>query len=152
MIELPPVTHCIVVPLPPAQAFDLFTAGIARWWPFRSHSCAGDDALDVQFEPHVGGAVTEVDRQGRRHPWGVLTAWSPPHHFAMTWHPAQAPEMATALSVRFSAVEGGCEVALEHGGWSVRGADAGPVRGSYEQGWALVLGRYAGQAAKEEQA
>ena len=76
MIELPPVKHCIVVPMPPAQAFDLFTAGIARWWPFRSHSCAGDDALDVQFEPHVGGAVTEVDRQGRRHAWGVLTAWS----------------------------------------------------------------------------
>jgi hypothetical protein len=152
MIELPPVKQCIVVPLPPSQAFDLFTAGIARWWPFRSHSCAGDDALDVQFEPHVGGAVTEVDRQGRRHPWGQLTTWAPPHHFAMTWHPAQAPELATALSVRFRAVDGGCEVALEHGGWAVRGDDADPVRRNYEQGWALVLGRYAGQAAMKGQA
>jgi hypothetical protein len=71
---LSPVRHRIVVPLVPEDAFELFTRSIARWWPFKTHSRAGDDALDVQFEPRVGGAVTEVDRQGRRHAWGVRGA------------------------------------------------------------------------------
>ena len=140
MNELPPVKHRIVVPLAPADAFELFTADIARWWPFRSHSCAGDDALDVLFEPVVGGAVTEVARDGSRHAWGRLTAWAPPDHFAMTWHPAQPSEFATALAVRFAAVAEGCEVVIEHGGWAARGDDAGPVRDGYDKGWALVLG------------
>lgn len=144
----PPVLQRIVVPLTPREAFDLFVTGIARWWPFRTHSCAGEDAVDVQFETFVGGAVTEVDRHGRRHPWGRLTAWSPPAFFAMTWHPAQDARAATALSVRFSAVEGGCEVVLEHGGWGARGDAAGEARDSYQRGWVQVLGRYAEQASK----
>jgi len=146
----PPVVQRIVVPLAPDDAFELFTAGIARWWPFRGHSCAGDDALDVLFEPRVGGAVTEVTRDGTRHPWGRLTAWAPGEHFAMTWHPAQPAERATALSVRFTPVGGGCEVALEHGGWLVRGDGADQLRRNYDEGWALVLGRLADAAHNKE--
>jgi hypothetical protein len=146
--EPPPVQQRIVVPLTAEDAFALFTEGMASWWPFKTHSCTGDDALDVQFEPRVGGAVTELDRAGRRHRWGAVTAWAPPHHFAMTWHPAQSPALATALSVRFSAVNGGCEVALEHGGWGVRGAEAGEVRDSYLTGWEQVLGHYRERAMK----
>lgn len=149
MSDLPPVRQTIVVKLAPAEAFALFTRDIARWWPFRSHSCSGDGALDVVFEPRVGGAVTELARDGGRHPWGVLTAWAPPQHFAMTWHPAQPAERATALAVRFTAVDGGCEVALDHGGWPARGDEADTVRGNYEQGWAFVLGRFANLAQQE---
>ena len=139
---LPPVTHRIVVPLAPADAFELFTQGIARWWPFAGHSCTGEDAREVQFEACVGGAVTEVDRHAQRHPWGSLTAWSPPLHFAMSWHPAQPADTATALAVWFTAVAAGCELRLEHGGWDARGEEAPATRGSYEAGWALVLGHY----------
>jgi len=78
-----------------------------------------------------------------RHAWGVLTAWEPPLHFAMAWHPGQSPDRATALSVRFLAVEGGCEVALEHSGWSACGDDAAAARNSYDEGWVYVIGRYA---------
>jgi hypothetical protein len=148
--EPPPVQQSIVVPLTADDAFALFTEGLASWWPFKTHSCAGEDALDVQFEPRVGGAVTELDRAGRRHPWGVVTAWAPPRHFAMTWHPAQSPEQATTLSVHFTAVNGGCEVALEHGGWGGRGDEAGDVRDGYQKGWTHVLGRYGEQSKKEK--
>ena len=150
MNEPAPVEQRVVVRLDPADAFDLFTRGIARWWPFKGHSCSGESAVDVQFEPRLGGAVTEIAADGARHPWGVLTSWEPPRAFAMTWHPAQAPEAATRLSLRFIAVAGGCEVHLVHGGWSARGDDAGAVRGSYDAGWALVLGRYAAEAAREQ--
>ncbi len=73
---LPPVRHSVRVALAPDEAFDLFTRQIARWWPFRGHSCYGDDAADVLFEPRVGGAVTEVARDGERMPWGRITGAS----------------------------------------------------------------------------
>jgi hypothetical protein len=146
--DLPPVQHTLEVPLAVEQAFALFVDDMASWWPFSSHSCAGDEACAVHFEPRVGGSVTELTRSGQRHPWGTLTAWAPPTHLAMTWHPAQAPEQATQLTVRFAAVEGGCRIHLLHGGWSACGAEAAPVRDNYHQGWALVLGLYAAAAAK----
>lgn len=148
--ELPTVRHRIVVPLSVDDAFSLFTEGLTRWWPFETHSCSGDGALDVLFEPRLGGVVTEFDRAGGWHAWGVVTDWAPPFHFAMTWHPGQSPEEATALSVRFSLVPGGCEVALEHGGWSALGDEGGEVRDSYQEGWAYVLDRYAERARKGE--
>ena len=146
--ELPPVRHQVTVPLSVEQAFALFVDDMASWWPFKSHSCAGEDACAVQFEPRLGGAVDEITRGGQRHRWGTLTAWEPPRHLAMTWHPAQAPEQATQLSLHFAAVDGGCRIELQHGGWSARGADAAPVRDNYHQGWAHVLGRYAATAAQ----
>lgn len=148
--EPEPVTHRLQVPLTPQQAFDLFTLGIHRWWPFRGHSCSGEAARTVEFEPRVGGAVTEVEHGGARHPWGTVTAWAPPLHFAMTWRPAQPLECATRLSVRFEAAQGGCTVDLCHDGWSARGPEAGTVRDGYQQGWALVLGCFGAVAAQED--
>jgi hypothetical protein len=138
-----PVRQRVVVALAPDDAFELFTRGVARWWPFGGHSCSGEAALDVVFEPRVGGAVTEIASGGAKHPWGRLTAWSPPDHFRMTWHPGQDPAAATVLSVRFAAVDGGCEVAIEHGGWEARGDRADEARAGYDEGWAFVLGRFA---------
>lgn len=139
-MSLAPVQHAVTVALAPEEAFDLFTRGIGRWWPFAGHSCSDQPGADVEFEPREGGAVTEIAPDGTRHPWGVLTAWQPPHRFAMRWHPAQPAERATALEVRFTAVACGCRVAIEHGGFDVRGE---PVREQYHHGWALVLGCYA---------
>lgn len=147
--EPAPLIHTLVVPLAPAQAFDLFVHQLARWWPLRSHSCGGDDAVDVEFEPRVGGAVTERTRQGARHPWGTLTAWDPPAHFAMSWHPGQPVAQATRVSVRFVADAAGCRVELCHDGWAARGPDAPVQRGNYDQGWALVLGQFRQMAGEE---
>ena len=88
------VEHRVQVALAPAEAFDLFTRQIARWWPFAGHSCFDAEARDVQFEPRVGGAVTELARDGRRMPWGTLTAWSPPGGFAMRWFPGLDESLA----------------------------------------------------------
>lgn len=144
-MSLAPVCHAVVVSLSAEDAFDLFTRGIGRWWPFAGHSCSGEAGGNVEFEPHEGGAVTEVGRDGTRHPWGVLTAWQPPRRFAMTWHPAQPVAHATTLEVRFTPVDGGCEVAIEHAGFEVRGPE---VRRNYHEGWALVLGRYVEEATR----
>lgn len=150
--ELPPlqpVCHCLQLAIPASEAFDLFTRSIATWWPFKGHSCSGERAADVEFEERVGGAVEEVTTDGDRHRWGTVTAWDPPHGFAMTWHPAQPEDRATLLTVRFVALETGCELFLEHTGWSARGEQAAQVRDGYQEGWSVVLGHYAAAAARE---
>jgi hypothetical protein len=137
------VIHRLQVPLSRQQAFDLFVDGIDRWWPFRTHSCAGAPSSTVQFERRVGGSVTEVTAAGARHPWGTLTDWQPPRRFAMTWHPGQLPEHATRLAVEFEPVDGGCSVLLRHDGWAARGEAAQTARNDYDQGWVVVLSRFA---------
>lgn len=141
--SLPPVEHRVRVALAPAAAFDLFTRQIARWWPFGGHSCFGDEAADIEFEPWEGGDVVEIARDGRRMAWGHLTAWQPPHGFSMHWHPGLAPDQATRLAVRFSAIDGGTEVAVHHSGWESRGDQAAAKRDQYDGGWPATLAAFA---------
>jgi uncharacterized protein YndB with AHSA1/START domain len=143
---LPPLQHRIQVKLAPAAAFDLFTRRIARWWPFRGHSCFGDAATAVVFEPRVGGAVTEIARDGRRMAWGTITAWSPPEGFAMRWFPGLDPAEATTLRVQFAAVVGGTEVSVHHCGWEARGAAAAEKRDQYDRGWPATLAAFSALA------
>jgi hypothetical protein len=143
---LPPVQHRVLVKLAPPAAFELFTQHMARWWPFRGHSCYGDDAVDVQFEPRVGGAVTEVARNGERMAWGTITEWSPPQAFAMHWFPGLDAAEATLLSVSFVAVAGGTEVRVHHGGWEARGAASREKRELYDGGWPATLAAFRGAA------
>jgi uncharacterized protein YndB with AHSA1/START domain len=127
------------VRLAPADAFDLFTRQLARWWPLAQFSCGGAESVDVQFEERVGGTVVERTRSGERHIWGTVTAWEPPHRFAMTWHPGCAAAEATRLAVAFSAAEGGgTEVHLLHDGWEARPE----AREGYDDGWDAVLATF----------
>lgn len=143
-----PVEHRVRVALAPSDAFDLFTRQIARWWPFRGHSCYGDDAHDVLFEPRVGGAVLEVARGGERTPWGTITAWSPPEGFAMRWFPGLDEAEATLLQVRFDALPGGgTEVCVHHSGWEARGAQAAEKRDQYDGGWPATLSAFTAAAS-----
>ncbi len=142
-----PVEHRVRVALAPPDAFDLFTRQIARWWPFRRHSCYGDEAVDVVFEPRVGGAVVEVARSGERMAWGTLVDWNPPEQFAMRWFPGLSDREATLLRVRFDAMPGGgTEVHVHHSGWEARGAQAVEKRDQYDGGWPVTLAAFAGLA------
>jgi len=142
------VEHRVQVALAPAEAFDLFTRQIARWWPFRGHSCYGDEAVDVVFEARVGGAVDEVSRSGERMAWGTITAWTPPEGFSMRWFPGLAEREATVLQVRFRALSGGgTEVHVHHSGWEARGAQAAEKRDQYNGGWPATLAAFAAAAS-----
>jgi uncharacterized protein YndB with AHSA1/START domain len=146
-MAIAPVRKSIRVRLEPAAAFDLFTRQLARWWPLAQHSCAGADAVDVEFEPRAGGTVFERTRAGERHVWGTLLDWEPPHRFAMTWHPGVEPAKATRLAVEFVAArDGGTEVNLVHDRWEARDESA---RRSYDGGWEGVLARFVAAAEEE---
>jgi hypothetical protein len=146
VIALAPVVKRVRIRLAPAAAFDLFTRELARWWPLATHSCHGAEAVDVLVEPRVGGAVTEVARDGRRAAWGRVIAWDPPRHFAMTWHPGAPPEQATRLEVSFHPAADGAELELVHAGWEARGEAAAQWRGRYDGGWVAVLEHFSAAA------
>lgn len=84
------------------------------------------------FEPRLGGAVTEVARDGARMPWGSITDGSPPDGFAIRWFPGLDPAEATLLRVRFVAVDCGTKICVHHSG---RASHCGAARGA-----ALLLG------------
>jgi uncharacterized protein YndB with AHSA1/START domain len=134
-----PVRMTVTVERPPLEAFHVFTSGIARWWPLRSHSVARAHAVSCVIEPRTGGAVYEVQDDGQRHAWGRVLAWDPPERLLLSWHPGRPAAVAQEVEVRFTAEGSGTRVDLEHRGWARLGADAAEARRSYEGGWQVVL-------------
>lgn len=143
---LEPVRKSVSVSRSVNEAFDLFTAGLGRWWPLASYSISQERARTCALEPRVGGEVYEVRDDGERCPWGRILAWEPPRRFVMTWHPGRDPDTAQELEVRFVAEPGGTRVDLEHRGWQKYGpeVEAKGARESYDSdsGWKSVLARY----------
>jgi uncharacterized protein YndB with AHSA1/START domain len=138
-----PVRRSVVVPADPARAFRRFTEEIASWWPLATHSVGEGRSETVAFECREGGRIYERTADGERVPWGTVTRWEPSRRVAFTWHPGEAPSDPTDVDVRFSQVEGGTLVELDHSGWERLGAGWEERRRDYDSGWKGVLARYA---------
>lgn len=144
-----PVRKSVTVPLGVTQAFELFTAGLDRWWPTATHSIGRDRVRCCALEPRVGGAVYEEHEDGTRCEWGRVLRWEPPERLVVSWHPGRDPEQAQEVEVRFLEATGGARVELEHRGWERLGEDALEVRDRYDEGWVPVLGAFT-EAAETE--
>lgn len=142
-----PVRQSVEVELDPAEAFDLFTTGIAEWWPYKTHFSRGPVDTLI-FEPRLGGELKEVCSDGVIATYGLVVAWDPPQRVAIKWMVAPERNPPTEVEVRFVAVPAGTRVELEHRGFEAYGDERGPeVRNSYAGGWPGVLGRFAAHAA-----
>lgn len=128
------VRKTVLVDFAPEKAFELFTAGIASWWPVGSHSYGGDAVTDVVFEPHAGGRVYEVTATGRQD-WGSVREFDPPVGFVLEWLIGDAS--GTEVEVRFTPEGQGTRVELEHRGFAVS-----DTRENYLGGWDVVLAPY----------
>ena len=128
------IRKTVLVDFTPAEAFELFTARIASWWPVGTHSYGGDNVTDVVLEPQVGGRLYEVTDAGEQD-WAHVREWDPPNGFRLEWLIGEAN--GTEVEVRFSPEGPGARVELEHRGF-------GPTesRGHYENGWEAVLAPY----------
>ncbi len=139
------VRKSVTVKATPERAFEVFTAGVATWWPLQTHSVGEEHATHVTIEPHVGGRFYEQTDDGAEHDWGTVTAWEPPGRFACTWHPGYDPAEGQDIEVRFIAEGDGTRVELVHTGWERRGERAAEIAENYESGWDKLLGElYAG--------
>jgi uncharacterized protein YndB with AHSA1/START domain len=143
-----PLRKSVTVRRTAAEAFDVFTSGIARWWPLEKYSISQERARSCAIEPRVGGEVYEVNDDGERLPWGRVLVFEPPARLVVTWHPGREAETAQELEVRFSDTPEGALVELEHRGWAALGDLAKKSRPSYAEGWEHVLGRCFRDAAE----
>jgi uncharacterized protein YndB with AHSA1/START domain len=142
------VERAVEVPVPPDRAFEVFTAGIADWWPLATHSVYRLRAASVHVEPGVGGRIVERGEDGATCVWGTVRVWDPGAEIAFSWHPGTPPAEATDVHVRFRPVDGGTRVVLVHTGWDAR-PDGDRARGAYTSGWVPVLDRFAAAAGGE---
>ena len=144
------VRRSVTVQAPPERAFEVFTAGMASWWPMDSHHIGETMAVEIVMEPRAGGRWGERDADGNECEWGFVTAWDPPHRVVLAWHLTPQyefdpdPGRSTEIEVRFTPRDGGTLVELEHRGFEkhetgprIREGVSGPG------GWADLLRMYA---------
>ena len=143
--SIEPVKKSVTVKRAPADAFRLWTEGIASWWPVATHSVFQAEVESCFFEGGVGGRIYEKSKEGKESLWGTVTVWDPPRRVVYDFHPGHGPESAGQVEVRFTAVEGGTRVDLVHAGWEKLGERAHEARKSYDRGWTFVLDHFCTQ-------
>lgn len=131
-------------------AFKIFTAEIGAWWRRGTmYWIDADRAVDLRFEPHVGGRLIEVYdlTSGEGHEIGRVKAWEPGERLVFTWRMPNWPDgVDTDVEVRFTDAPGGTLVRVEHSGWDRLGADGVAMGAGYSRGWGELLDMYAGAA------
>ncbi len=140
-----PVRKSVTVKRTLEEAFRIFTAEIATWWPLPSHSVGEESAETVVFEPREGGRVYERRTDGSISYWAEVLTWEPPRRFVLAWQPNPDAPGTTELEVTFMSEGGRTRVDLEHRGWERLGDAADAKRSEYETGWDGVLDLYAAQ-------
>ena len=136
----------IVVAVPPAEAFEAFTADVDAWWRrgprFRA---AGGRPSTMCFEGGAGGRLVEIGAGpgGARFEYGRVLAWEPPGHLRFEFRGQNfRPGETTWVDVRFEPDEGGTRVTLENGGFAALPPDH-PVRhGAAEADFVVSMGRW----------
>lgn len=144
-----PVRKSIHVKAPLQKAFDVFTAGMGRWW-LKSHSInKGSPIADVIMEPFAGGRWFERGDDGSECTWGKVLAWEPPARVVLAWQIdgtwTHNPDVMTEVEVRFTAEADGTRVDLEHRDLERFGEQAVKTRDALDSpgGWSGLLQSYA---------
>jgi uncharacterized protein YndB with AHSA1/START domain len=152
-IAIAPVRKTVRVEAPLAHAFDVFTAGLTRWWP-ANHGVGKRPVEKVLMEPRLGGRWLEISADGTETSVATITLWEPPHRLVLLWqinaHWKPDPSMRSEVDVRFSA-EGAHATLVElvHHKFETMGADAGAsLRKDVDGGWPGLLDRFAAEASR----
>jgi uncharacterized protein YndB with AHSA1/START domain len=147
------VTTSVVVDVPQARAFAVFTDEIGTWWDPDHHLLPeGTTLTRMVFEPRVGGHVYDVVSDGSECRWSRVLAYEPPERVVFSWDINLQWEIETDLDrtseveVRFIAeAPDRTRVELEHrhldrhgDGWEQMRAAVGA-----DGGWPSGMNRYA---------
>src|SRR5215471_18933378 len=145
-VTIAPVRKSIRVGASQAHAFDVFTAGLGRWWPL-DHGIGKTPRKAAVMETKVGGHWYELAEDGTRTNVGKIIVWEPPRRFVMTWDINSKWKPDTSVSseveVRFIPDGEGTRVELEHRRFEQMGAEAGEkMRKGVDGGWPGMLERF----------
>jgi uncharacterized protein YndB with AHSA1/START domain len=144
------VTHSVLVPLSPEDAFELFTTRFGDWWPKHSHHISDAPAAEALLEPREGGRWFERAEDGSECDWGYVRELDAPERILLAWHLTPdwkfdpSPSKATEVEVTFTAEDGQTRVTLEHRGFEIHGEGGAAMRESVssEGGWPSLLELY----------
>lgn len=78
------VQASIVVQAPIERAFEVFTEGMASWWP-PDHHLIEADLAEMVIEPRVGGHIYDRGVDGSECHWARVLAFEPPDRFVFSW-------------------------------------------------------------------
>jgi hypothetical protein len=153
-IKPAPVRRSIRVGAPRQRAFEVFTAGIGRWWPKAHHIGAADLDKPV-IEPRAGGRWYERGVDGSECEIGKVLVWDPPGRLVLGWQ--LSPDfkfdagLMTEVEVRFIADgDNATRVELEHRDLERFGVRAEEMRQKVDSpnGWNGLLQLFAQYAAQ----
>jgi uncharacterized protein YndB with AHSA1/START domain len=144
-----PVRRSVEVAVGRERAFEVFTAGMARWWP-RDKSIASSPQTDVVLEPRPGGRWYERGEDGSETEWGRVLAWDPPGRLLLAWQIdadwRYDPDLESEVEVLFHELgPKRTRVAVEHRKLEAFGDKAEVMRELFEQpkAWESVVAAYA---------
>jgi len=149
-ISVAPVRKSVQVKTTPQRAFEIFTAGMERWWN-KDHSINNSPLKDIVVEPRVDGRWFEVGEDGSEYPWGKVLAWEPPGRLVLAWQIEVGEKwrynsaIVTELEVQFIADDAGTtRVELEHRNLDSLGEHAAMAREAFDSpaGWQGELGSF----------
>jgi uncharacterized protein YndB with AHSA1/START domain len=134
----------VLVRVPPAIAFEVFTRETDLWWRRGPRFRPGGARVGVlQFEPHEGGRLFERFDDAGMIEVGRVTRWEPPERLVFEWRNSNfAPDEVTEVEVRFDASPSGTQVTLEHRGWSALRPDHPARHGLDDAAFVAMLGRW----------
>jgi uncharacterized protein YndB with AHSA1/START domain len=144
------VRTSVEVSAPLERAFEVFTAGIDRWWT-RAHHVQSGELREIGVDPFVAGRMWEVNDAGSECTWGRVLTWEPPREFAFSWLigpdwgvPAPDAE-GSRVTVTFTPAGGGTRVELVHDRLDVHGPGWKNVRAGVgsDGGWPAGLRQFA---------
>lgn len=155
-IKIAPVRKSVVVKAAPQRAFEVFTAGIDRWWP-KSHGIGNGPVIRSAIEPRVGGRWYAQYGDGSEVSNGRVRVWDPPGRVVFSWEisaqwkPESDTAFASEIEVRFIAEGPGLtRVEVEHRDFEAMGQEGGEkMRKDVDGGWPGLLQLYAQQVAAE---
>jgi len=149
-ITIAPVRKSIVVRAAPGRAFEVFTAGLDRWWP-KSVGISASPIKESIIEPFVGGRWYTKCEDGSEVSSGHVTVWDPPHRVVFSWeiNSNWKPDTGTPSEVEVAFFEEGSgqtRVSLEHRLFERMGQQGGEkMRGEVDNGWPKLLAFFAAE-------
>jgi uncharacterized protein YndB with AHSA1/START domain len=150
-----PVRKSVRVAAPPDRAFEVFTAGIGRWWP-KTHHIGASDLDTLVIEPRAGGRWYERGVDGVECEVGKVLVWEPPARLVLGWQLTPDwkydPDLITEVEVRFIAEGSATRVELEHRNLERLGDRAEALRQQIDSpdGWSGLLQLFAQSASQAE--
>jgi hypothetical protein len=127
-VSVDSIRTTVVVDLDPAEAFEVFTTEMPKWYR-RGAASLGRTEKEValRVEPHIGGRVLRVEPDGTETATGQVTAWQPGDRICFV------DQRGTEVEVWFQPERESTRVVLEHRGLGMLPDDVAATLAQY--GW-----------------